>query len=212
MFKNAFSRYIYTSYFFFALEKKIKIIAYSFQKNILTTMLKYRLLFSCILLFLVSSVAYSQDDITKEDPLLNLKVWEQLVEKPNNDALWEVYFGKDLFSLDKNENEKYELWKTKLNEAKKKREEEMRMKILARRNSGKQQYNEFDYEVIVKNPLKNFGLIEDHFKKEFKKYNLSYLSYNDKHPEGTYNKISWIEDQEKKLKELKAESEQPKGN
>lgn len=169
-------------------------------------MLKSTFLYTFILLIIGINVSYAQDDdITKEDPLLKPKIWEQLVDKPTDDRLWQSYFGKDLFELSKEENDKYEEWKAKLSAAKAKREEEMRMKIYERKNKALHKPNEFDYDVMVKNPIKNFGLLEDYFAREFKAFDLTYLSYDDKHPEGTYNKIAWIEDMEKKLKQLKDE-------
>ena len=166
-------------------------------------------IYSFIFILLTVNILIAQDDdITKEDPLLKPKIWEQLVDKPTNNHFWQAYFDKDIFELTKEENDKYNEWRIKLSEAKNKRDEEIQMKIYKRKNRFLQQPNEFDYEVMMQNPVKNFELLEDYFIRHFKLFDLTYLPYDDKHPKGSYNKIAWIEDITKKLKELNSGNEQ----
>jgi hypothetical protein len=56
---------------------------------------------------------------------------------------------------------------------------------------------------LKKNIRANFSVIEDVYRNIFKEFNLEYVAYKVKHPDGKYPEIKWVDDQEKKLQKLK---------
>jgi hypothetical protein len=58
-------------------------------------------------------------------------------------------------------------------------------------------------EELKKNVRANFSVIEDTYKNIFKEFNIEYVYYKVKHPDGNYPEMRWIEEQEKKLQKLK---------
>ncbi len=56
---------------------------------------------------------------------------------------------------------------------------------------------------LRKKPLENFAIIEDSFKQIFDQYGGKYTYYKEAFPDGKYNKITWIDDHEQRLKILK---------
>lgn len=53
------------------------------------------------------------------------------------------------------------------------------------------------------NISQNFVIIEEEYKEEFEELEITYVSYNKKHPEGRYSKDLWIEEKYNELKLLK---------
>jgi hypothetical protein len=60
-----------------------------------------------------------------------------------------------------------------------------------------------DIAELKRNIFENFVLIEDVLKDEFASFGVEYQYYSDIHPDGKYNEIRWIEEQELRLKQLK---------
>jgi hypothetical protein len=60
-----------------------------------------------------------------------------------------------------------------------------------------------DIAELKRNVFENFILIEDALKDEFANYGVEYQYYSDVHPDGKYNEIRWIEEQELRLRQLK---------
>jgi hypothetical protein len=58
-------------------------------------------------------------------------------------------------------------------------------------------------EELKKNVRANFSVIEDTYKNIFKEFNIEYVYYKVKHPDGNYPEMRWIEEQEKKMQKLK---------
>lgn len=56
---------------------------------------------------------------------------------------------------------------------------------------------------LKKNVRANFSVIEDVYRTIFKEFNLEYVYYKVKYPNGKYPEMKWVEDQEKKLQKLK---------
>lgn len=56
---------------------------------------------------------------------------------------------------------------------------------------------------LKKNINENFSLIEDLYNELFKQFEVKYVYYSEAHPRGKYHIINWVNDHEKKLKDLK---------
>ena len=141
------------------------------------------------------------------DPLKKPDTWKRLIEDPKNDNLWHSYFGKDLFELTATESRDYKLWKSQLILAQRKKQEEEREKLLDKFKTEESYVAKSPYlRNLMSNISKNFMLIEDFFDDEFSKHGAKYDFYEDKYPKGDFNKISWIEENEKKLIELTRKS------
>jgi hypothetical protein len=59
------------------------------------------------------------------------------------------------------------------------------------------------YELLKKDIPKNFLAIEDFYRSVCVALNQNYISYQQAHPDGLYNKITWMAEQEKLLKKIK---------
>ncbi|MCS6967000.1 MAG: hypothetical protein RMJ44_09225 [Cytophagales bacterium] len=60
-----------------------------------------------------------------------------------------------------------------------------------------------DLAELKRNIFENFVLIEDALKEEFANYGVEYRYYSEVHPDGKYNEVRWIEEQEQRLRQLK---------
>lgn len=60
-----------------------------------------------------------------------------------------------------------------------------------------------DIAELKRNIFENFILIEDALKEEFASFGVEYKYYSEVHPDGKYNEVRWIEEQEMRLKQLK---------
>lgn len=60
-----------------------------------------------------------------------------------------------------------------------------------------------DIAELKRNIFENFVLIEDALKDEFASFGVQYQYYSEIHPDGKYNEVRWIEEQEQRLKQLK---------
>jgi hypothetical protein len=170
--------------------------------KIMTISLRIFLIIACGLVFSSSSVAIGQSSVS-EDPLKKPTVWKQLKNYPKNDNLWKSYFGKNLFELNPDEGKKYRLWRAALISEKHKREEIARRKILANYQTKTSYVAKSPYlQRLMSNINRNFMLIEDFFDEEFDTNGATYEFYEDKHPDGKFSKITWVEQNEKKLIEL----------
>lgn len=153
------------------------------------------------LFFSTASEAIGQS--TTNDPLKKPAIWNRLKDYPKSDNLWKAYFGKDLFELDSDEGKNYRLWRAFLISEKTKQEEEERAKILSNYRTEESYVAKSPYlQRLMSNINRNFMLIEDFFDEEFDNHGESYEFYEDKHPDGKFNKITWIEQNEKKLIEI----------
>lgn len=164
-----------------------------------------------ILLFIsLLSTAYAQNE--NIDPLQNPKIWSELKEDPHNDVLWAKYMGKDdLFSLTKQEWDTYEQWKAVLLRQLELKEEEVKYKKEEFKHGDSRYTDRITdryYQNLLVNLYKNFTLIDEFFKIEYKKVEHGYDSYYILHPDEVYDKGKWIRDHEAKLVKLRNEKEQ----
>ncbi|MEN7550151.1 hypothetical protein AAG747_19685 [Rapidithrix thailandica] len=160
-----------------------------------------------VFLMTISVQAQTAENTFEEDPLLKPNIWQQLSDDPYNDDLWMKYFDKDLFNLNSKEYELYTSCRNGLlqkNLAKQRKREEALQKF--REEYVQQRYGEkqkLDYRELVQNIAKNFPMIEEYFDAQFNVYEIDYLFYDEKHPDGKYNKTKWVEEHETKLQKLK---------
>jgi hypothetical protein len=56
---------------------------------------------------------------------------------------------------------------------------------------------------LKQNIAENFVIIEDLYKEIYEEQGLTYTYYKDKHPDGKYNQVKWIEDIEADLRSIK---------
>ena len=146
-----------------------------------------------------------------KDPLKKPEIWKKLTIDPKNDGLWKAYFGKDLFELDKEEGSNYREWKGELVHTLKAKQEAAREKLLAKYRTEKSYVAQSPYlQKLMSNISSNFMLIEDFFSEEFSRVGAEYTFYEDKYPKGDFNKIEWIEQNEKKLIELTTDKKDKK--
>lgn len=141
--------------------------------------------------------AHAQAGEPVKDPLHKPDIWKQLELNPKNDALWSKYFGKDLFELTKEEGLNFKSWRSQLLSA---------SEAGPSKKMDTSSADDIALHRLTDNISKNFFLIEDFFSAEFKKYGVEYVAYSVKNPGGTYGKVQWVEEHEKKLKELRAVS------
>ena len=142
-------------------------------------------------LFLCLSIGTQVSHAQADDPLNKPSIWAALVDNPQNNGLWSKYFGKDLFDLTKEEGVNFKTWRSELIAA-------QNAPVTVRRSP----IEDDALNRLTNNISKNFVLIEDYFNSEFKKMGVEYVSYGEKYPDQSFNKIVWVEEHEKKLKEL----------
>jgi hypothetical protein len=56
---------------------------------------------------------------------------------------------------------------------------------------------------LKQNIVENFVIIEDMYKEIYEEQGLTYTYYSEKHPDGKYNQVRWIEDIEADLRKIK---------
>jgi hypothetical protein len=56
---------------------------------------------------------------------------------------------------------------------------------------------------LKRNILQNFVILEDLYNDRFEEYSAKYTYYNEEHPDGKYDFIKWIDEQDAKLHDLK---------
>jgi hypothetical protein len=49
----------------------------------------------------------------------------------------------------------------------------------------------------------NFAMIEEYYKEIFEEFGMKYVYYTEQYPQKKYSEVRWVEDQEKKLKDMK---------
>ncbi len=60
-----------------------------------------------------------------------------------------------------------------------------------------------EMEELKENPFENFFIIEEYYTEAFKEFSETYMSYNQKYPQGGFSEARWIEEHDKKLRALK---------
>lgn len=159
--------------------------------------------FNCTLLF---SQDYEQpEDETLDDPFSKPTLWARLKTTPEDDDLWQKYFGKDLFELSEEEYTYYEQLRNKLIQDNIEWVEEVESKKNIRLQKQRNVISKEDpyYLSLLENITRNFAMIELYFYDEFEKYNSEYVTYEEVYPNGDYNKRTWVTENDKRLKELK---------
>jgi len=168
-----------------------------------TFLIGFLLMLSCL-----TSQAQTAPNIDKADVMKNPVVWAKLKTDYHNDNLWAQYFGTDVFNLTKEQNQYIERWKSILQNQEILDAEEAQLKRQQLRHGSQTNTatsaSERHYQSLLNNIAQNFVMIEDYFTEEFAKYGSVYHTYQEKYPTGNYDKFRWIQEQEKKLKELKA--------
>lgn len=159
-------------------------------------------------LFLFSFCGSAQDFATViEDPMGKPEIWKILEQNPNDDAQWEVYFEKDLFSMTKEEYKNFEDLKLhlikKYQERKDQEELELMKKKEAYLSKRYRSISDETYRDLTQNIHKNFPIIEEYFTERFEELGDQYVPFAEVYPNGDYNKSKWVDEQEEKLKELK---------
>ncbi len=163
-------------------------------------------------LVIISRPAVAQREVVtieKEDPLAKPAIWYRLKADPYNDSYWEEYFGQDLFTLDKEHYLNYNKWKAYLVQYKNLENEKKELELMRKR----EEYFEdrymnrmpMDIDELTQNIHKNFAVIEQYFEEQFELYGEIYEPFSEKHQKDGYTKVSWVEDHEFKLMQLKGE-------
>lgn len=147
-----------------------------------------------------------------EDPLMKPKIWSQLKDQPDNDVLWQKYFGKGLFTLNKKEYALYEQLKQHL-KAEESERAQARAVILQQKAQPSPQPSskhtpsltgeDLAFQEWTKNITKNFGMIEVYFEDKFAEMGGEYIQYAEIHPNGRYSKTQWVDEHEQRLDELR---------
>ncbi len=148
----------------------------------------------CALLLFVAPLANGQG---ANDPLKKPHIWRKLASEPTNVALWQAYFGKDIFEFSDVEHEQWSAWRKELLKAREGGDAADRQ-----RASDVYKYGQLQdpyYQNLISNLHGNFVMIEDYFSEQFKFYNQTYTFYSDKYPKGNFNRETWISEQEQRL-------------
>ena len=152
--------------------------------------------------FVVTGFAQGSDEIA-DDPLRNKHIWAKLLVYPLDEILWQQYFGKDLFDLTAQEYEMMEHLKGRIQTRERKAQEAIQVNRDNRKKEYAKKYKNTvlsqEYYDLITNIQENFELIEAFFAKEFTKYQLDYLRYDELHPDKKYNLIKWVDEQEARL-------------
>ncbi|MCS7005892.1 MAG: hypothetical protein NZM38_11280 [Cytophagales bacterium] len=145
-------------------------------------------------------------NMDKSDVLKKPEMWAKIRQDYHNDKLWAQYFATDVFNLTKEQLAYIERWKGIFHQEEILEAEEAQLKLQQLRqgsatsqNSASERY----FQSLVNNIAQNFVMIEDYFNEEFKKYGGIYHYYQEKYPNGNYDKHRWVQEHEKKLRELK---------
>ncbi|GAB4336586.1 MAG: hypothetical protein OHK0038_14890 [Flammeovirgaceae bacterium] len=157
-------------------------------------------------MFNVPFVLAQESDVI-EDPLDKPKEWAAVSNNPKNDKLWEKYFGKDLFSLNKEENLMFNNLKQYLLNKEKAITDKQDYEVMLRKTQSRykkfENFTKAQYNELVQNVNKNFPIIEDYFAYQYELLGEKYVTYQDAYPTGEITKQEWIEEQELKIEELK---------
>lgn len=163
-------------------------------------------LFVVVLLTIVSQGIFAQEysDVV-EDPLGKPNEWAALATNPQNDKLWEKYFGKDLFSLSREENAMFNQLKQYLLNKEKIEQDKVNYAVLKRKSETRsfKDFTKEEYNQLIQNVTKNFPIIEDYFAYQYEVLGEKYVKYEDAYPLGEISKQKWVDEQEKKIEELK---------
>ncbi|MCS6831980.1 MAG: hypothetical protein NZ521_00235 [Flammeovirgaceae bacterium] len=163
-------------------------------------------IFTLFFLMTMGSRAYAQEisDVI-EDPLGKPREWAALASNPQNDKLWEKYFGKDLFSLTKEENALFNKLKQHLLNKEKSEQDKVNDALIQRKIQSRsfRDFTKEEYNALVQNVTKNFPIIEDYFAYQYSLLGEKYVKYEDAYPTGEISKQKWVDEQEKKIEELK---------
>lgn len=163
-----------------------------------------------LMLLLGSSPLWAQTPVAKaapagknaQDPLNKPKIWDKLKADPDDDNLWQAYFGKDLFNLSKEEMGNFKLWKQRLQDEFATNEATNESRKLNSRAEAQAAAYASEFKRLMENVNRNFMMIEEYFTEKFAQHGEKYITYREKYPDGKYNKTLWVEQQEKRLLEL----------
>lgn len=143
-----------------------------------------------------------------EDPFSKPELWAKLNTSPQDDYLWKMYFGKDLFDLTTEQYKMYESLRNHLIAKEEKKNEAMMQKIYQERNNITSEgaivslRDDVNYQELVSNVSKNFALIEAFFTQKFEQIGSEYVSYYEMYPNSDYNHTQWVDEHESRLEEL----------
>jgi hypothetical protein len=162
--------------------------------------------FLMMLLFNILGVLAQESNVI-EDPLDKPNEWAAVASNPNNDKLWEKYFGKDLFSFNKEENLLFNNLKQHLLNKEKAIVDKQNYEVMLRKSQNRykrfEHFTQAQYNDLIQNVNKNFPIIEDYFAYQYDLLGEQYVTYQDAYPTGEITKQKWIDEQELKIEELK---------
>ncbi len=172
------------------------------------------------LLWALPILSFAQQEV--HDPLKKPDIWAKLEAEPSNRSLWAKYFGKPLEELNYEENENLSLWSQVLTLKSIMAEEIVIESVSEGSDEDNEEPIEMDQadldnltEIIMaekeevadlkSNLQENFVILEDLYSEIFEEYGQNYVFYDKVHPKGEYPITKWVEEVEKKIKEMKDE-------
>ena len=118
------------------------------------------IILSTLLILMIQLVSAQEFNSVIEDPLGKPEIWALLEKNPNDDPMWEKYYGKDLFSFTKEEYKDFEKLKLhlikKYQERKEKEELDLMQKKDAYLSKRYRDISEETYQQLIQNIKKNF--------------------------------------------------------
>lgn len=159
----------------------------------------------------------------QDDPKKKPAVWAKLKDNPTSSEIWYEYMGKKWTEMSLPEQEqmsilRQELLLRKLTEA----DSGEGSEAVASTNTtatpkkldstkASEMANiealflaeESEITELKSNLSENFVILEDRYRELFAEYGQTYKSYDEAHPDGKRSLSDWIDEQEKKVKELK---------
>lgn len=179
--------------------------------------------------FLIASLSYHTGFAINGDPLNKPHIWSKLETAPNDETLWSRYISKPWIAMSPQDKASIEKWKklildkpqdgfsaeqqlqmavdfSFIDDERKASEQEMKNETSTAKAAYLKKLESLfvqEPKIITKlkeSPKENFWLLDEAFKREFKKLGVEYLSFKEAYADGRYSHQFWIEEKSEELK------------
>ena len=182
--------------------------------------------FSITVLITVSLQNYIYAQKNVDDPLNKPELWYKILQTPKDMRLWAAYVGKDLNSLNEEDEKKIvewcsvlklpledhsmldiQIWKDIADEHHYNHENKIKMDLEFKIFEKQIKEHILQESPVIKdlqdNIEANFIIIEDILKLEFEELGTNFIDYYTAHPNDNYPKDKWLNEKNFELAELK---------
>lgn len=191
----------------------------------MTTIITKISLIAILFTLIVNTQTYAQTEVN--DPLNKPELWEKILSTPKDMRLWAAYVGKDLNSLNEEDEKQIvtwcsnmklpvtdlntianmEVWNEVADEHQYTHDAKIKMDL---------EYKVFHKlvqdQILQESPViqdlqsnieANFIIIEDMLRLEFEEFGTDFIDYYTAHPSDNYPKDKWLQEKNFELNELK---------